>query len=157
MVIIFINSQFIHFILGLDGTHSGSSYKQGYSAEDGDDSSVVSAFFCPLKLSIGEDLLFENSSPGDSKKCRPLHIEYTKESKQTTNSIHSRLKESFNSGQIEVEVSSVIDMRRVKFSVKINALSTMLDGKCINAIMGNNATTRCRGCGETNKDFRGNK
>ena len=59
--------------------------------------------------------------------------------------MHSRLKESFNSGQIDVKVSSVIDMRRMRFRVKINALSTMLDGKCKNAIKGNKATTRCRG------------
>ena len=117
----------------------------------------MTAFFCPLKLSTGEDCLFENTSPGDSQKCRPLYIEYAKETKELTKTLHANLNECLNAIPVEAQVYSVKDMRDVKFSFKIDALSTMLDGKCINAIVGNTSTLRCRGCGETNKQFLSNK
>ena len=101
--------------------------------------------------------MFENTSPGDSQKCRPLYIEYAKETKELTKTLHANLNECLNAIPVEAQVYSVKDMKDVKFSFKIDALSTMLDGKCINVIVGNTSTLRCRGCGETNNQFQSNK
>ena len=110
---------------------------------------------CPLELTFNDTKIFENKSPGDSQKCRPLYIEYTKETKEQTKNLYEIFSNEFTNTTLYSEITSKFDQKVIRFSTTLSAMSTMFDGKCINAIVGNNATTRCRCCKETNKDYCG--
>ena len=141
----------------MDGTHSGSEYKQKFSSQKSQDSAVFTSYMCPLSLKSPSEILFVNDKPGDSQKCRPLVLMYERETKDLTVSEFKKLEAAFeNCEPIPITFFSETDQAEIKFNATLKAYPTMFDGKCLNAILENNATTRCRGCKETNKDFASN-
>ena len=109
-----------------------------------------------LRLSQSQ-ILFKNESPGDSTKCRPLLILYEEETSDLTITEFNKLEKALDMpATIEISLYSGFDMQDLTISVKLVSFPTMFDGKCINAILKNRATTRCRACKLTYNDFGSN-
>lgn len=142
------------FKYGFDGTTSNSGYKQNFCDKSQSDSFLFNAFLCPLSLQVDNKIIYENKSPGDSKLCRPLLIKYARETEQLTKEVANKIK-------IDLETCTPFTLlfknesMEKKFNVTLLPASTMLDGKAMNAITGNAATTRCRICKNTFKGFKG--
>ena len=142
----------------MDGTHSDATYKQNFDDENADDFAVFSAFLCPLSIKTSTEYVFQNNSPGDRTKCRPLLISYKRETFEITVSEFKILESAFEKNKrIDVKFFSTWDEKELSFRVNLKPNATMLDGKCLNAILGNAATTRCRACKETHNTNKGDK
>ena len=136
----------------MDGTTSGSNYKQAFSSAEIDDTYIFSSFMCPLSLTEKSTNaeIFTNHSPGDERKCRPLSIQFEKESNSLTESTYASIQEELmQTPYIMVPIGAEL------VKVNITAHPTMMDGKCLNVLLENNASQRCRGCSETYKTFKG--
>ena len=137
----------------MDGTASGTNYKQSFTDPNADDTYVFTSFMCPLLLKneTSKTVIYENFSPGDEQKCRPIFIYFLKETAELTEKIFKKITRELTSTpsiNINLQNGSIAN-------VKISGHPTMMDGKCLNVLMGNSATTRCRGCFETFKTFKG--
>lgn len=141
---------------GFDGTTSNSNYKQGFAGQRYDDTYFFNSFMCPLSASCEDQILWKNPSPGGSLYCRPISINFSKESPEITKSEFEILQE-----QLECLVNQKIDFfshsdnKIISTILDIKAKCTMVDGKVLNVLADNKASLRCRICKLTYKGYKG--
>ena len=133
---------------GFDGSSGHSSYKQAFHGPGASDSSVLITSIVPLRLVCNDKIVWQNPRPSSTRFCRPLKIEFTKE----TASILVREKERVDEELNDLEMSVVpVGERLVKVSHKLTLV--MIDGKVCNAITETTSSQRCYICNSTSKEF----
>lgn len=69
----------LHSKWGFDGSSGHSSYKQAFLDSSSSDSAVFITSIVPLKLANNNITIWKNPRPSSTRFCRPLKIEYIKE------------------------------------------------------------------------------
>ena len=110
---------------------------------------VSSFIIIQLKSTHSDDSSWLNPTPQSVRFCRPLRIALEKEDDVATLSEHKRLNE-----EIEKLIPHRFKMSNEKsVRIKFNIYQTLFDGKCLNTIVGNSATSRCPVCFYTAHKF----
>ena len=65
---------------GFDGSSGHSSYKQAFHGAEANDAAVFITCFVPLRLVSSSKIIWQNPRPGSTRYCRPLKIEFVKDS-----------------------------------------------------------------------------
>lgn len=133
---------------GFDGSSGHSSYKQAFHGTGEDDSSVFITCLVPLRLMCNNKVIWENLCPASTVYCRPLKMEFVKESSDVSVAEKKRFDREINS--IENSLTNLED-RTVQ--VKHNLIFAMVDGKVCNAISETKSTQKCFLCGATSAMF----
>ena len=112
----------------------------------------------PLKLVINKKDVWINSKCSSSHLCRPLHLQYQKETKAVTVNEDNRIREEIMN-LLELPINFTYeDGTNLSVSRGYNVNIIMLDGKAVNAITNANSTQTCNVCGakpsEMNNLFR---
>jgi len=141
---------------GMDGTTGQSQYNQPNNKNDNEvlnDSSLITVTMTMLKLIHREGegkeqkvtTLWENESPQSPHSCRPIQLEFEKESEEYV----LRTKKEID-GQIEK-----LPLHLLKTMIDKNVLIdysfffTMIDGKILNFVTGTKSSQNCPICGAT--------
>ena len=131
---------------GFDGSSGYSSYKyiSQNQIEEGT-SSVFLTSFVPIKLSTQSTnkTIWKNPSPSSSQYCRPIKIEWIRETREV-----SLREETYMNNQIRNLQQYSSDIGPVRFQMDL----TMIDGKICNAIS-NSSSMRCYICGATSSQL----
>ena len=110
---------------------------------------VTSMILIKLESSVSDSCFWINPTPQSTRFCRPLRIALEKEESENTMNEHKRLSaEIDNLLQYKFKMCNGKTVR-VKFVVS----QTLFNGKCINTIVGNKASSRCPMCGRTAHEF----
>ena len=105
---------------------------------------------CFLQVYANSNLVWTNPSPGGTSFCKPIRISFQKEEVSLVNEEYARiLREIPQSMEFGLEINSEWRNFRVQFQGR----ASMLDGKCLNTVSHNNATSRCHMCKKTAKQF----
>jgi len=137
---------------GFDGSTGQSLYKQNFvlDASDTLDQSLFVTTLIPLKLvdSIGR-VIWMNRSPQSVRFCRPLKIEFVKETKTHI------LKEKAN---LDLEIQNLLpmvyeDANKQSYTISFELKMTLIDGKVLNILTGTNSTQSCPICGAKPMQF----
>ena len=103
---------------------------------------VSSILVIGLKSRAFNDCVWINPTPQSVRFCRPLRIALEKEDNAATLREHDRLNE-----EIEKLIRHRFKMSNNKFvKITFNVYQTLFDGKCLNTITGNKASSRCPVC-----------
>lgn len=132
---------------GCDGSNQ-VMYKQKFLDDNASDASVFITSIVPLRLQQGELIIWQNPLPSSPRFCRPLKINYAKETFELTNDEIKRVK-----SEASLLKPTQIDLDEKNFLVHHRLLCTMVDGKVCNAITDTKFTRKCFVCGLTFKDF----
>lgn len=136
---------------GFDGSTGQSSYKQRFLDEGplSNDCSLFVTTIIPLKL-VGNcgEILWTNRSPQSIRFCRPLKMEFAKE---TTDHI---LTEKLN---LDTQIKNLSDFEYTfsnkKIAVRFELCMTLIDGKVLNILTSTKSCQLCPICGAGPKDF----
>ena len=90
-----------------------------------------------------------NPTPQSVRFCRPLRIALEKETDEITKREFNRLNRELKT--LKSYEFSMSNSKSAK--VKFNVFQTLFDGKCLNTIVGNTASTRCPMCLRTTHEF----
>ncbi|KAJ6646173.1 hypothetical protein Bhyg_01384 [Pseudolycoriella hygida] len=96
---------------------------------------------CGLKTETGKNM-WMNPTPQSVRFCRPLRIAIEKEDEYSIRAEDSRLRKEISN--LRPYTFSLPNGKRA--SVRFDLYLSMIDGKCLNAVLGNSATTRCPVC-----------
>lgn len=141
---------------GFDGSSGHSSYKQMFigtrTQGDADDSSVFISSIVPIRLVCGNsdntNVVWQNPRPSSTRYCRPIKINFAKESTQLAIAEKNRI-----SAQIKNLTSSPVALDGKIIMVSHELILTMVDGKICNALTDTASTQRCYICGASSKEF----
>ena len=110
---------------------------------------VSSMIIIKLKSCVSDECSWINPTPQSIRFCRPLRIATEKENDLTIIREHNRLNK-----EISDLTPHTFKMTNEKAArVKYNVFQTLFDGKCINTIVGNKASSRCPMCLRTAHQF----
>lgn len=139
---------------GFDGTSGQSIYKMKFNDPNISDSSLLFTSLVPLQLTAvntenkSECILWSNTKPSSTQYCRPLKLEFVKETDETS------LKEK---SHYETQIQQLKPLERVinarKILVEYELAMTMIDGKVCNAVTGTKSSLRCYLCDATSTKF----
>jgi len=133
---------------GFDGSSGHSSYKQAFHGPEASDSAVFITCIVPLRLICGEKILWQNPRPASTRYCRPLKIEFVKESTDVSISEKKQMDEHIRNLR-----KSFVLIQEKSLNVNHNLIFAMVDGKVCNALTGTTSTQKCYICGATSKNF----
>ena len=144
---------------GFDGSSGQSEYKQKFSSADMDDSSLFCTTLVPLQLKHKDIVIWENPVPSSSRFCRPIHLQFKKETTALSQSEYSMI-ESEISNLTKATINLDIDYelaedenRNDNVQVTYDLHFTMADQKVLNALTETASSMRCYVCGATPKVF----
>ena len=137
---------------GMDGASSQSVYNQKFDETDLEagkyhEESLFQTAIVPLKLVISGVDIWINQKPSSSHFCRPLQLQYQKETKEVIKAEEARVNkeiENLKDFKLDITLSSG---DKVCLSVKYSIHVTMLDGKAVNALTDTNSSQSCNVCG----------
>ena len=137
---------------GMDGASSQSVYNQKFDETDLEagkyhEESLFQTAIVPLKLVISGVDIWINQKPSSSHFCRPLQLQYQKETKEVIKAEEARVNkeiENLKDFKLDITLSSG---EKVCLSVKYSIHVTMLDGKAVNALTDTNSSQSCNVCG----------
>ncbi|CAG9772082.1 unnamed protein product [Ceutorhynchus assimilis] len=127
---------------GMDGSSGHPEFKQRFIDSNSTDSTVFCTNLVPLLLKTGDSVIWKNESPSSSSLCRPIRIAFCKEDTASTQKEYSRVMKEID----ELANTTIRLNNSVEVTVQHEFLFTMVDGKIINAISENKATSRCPVC-----------
>lgn len=138
---------------GFDGSTGHSSYKQKFqeaSTSDDSDYSLFATTMTPLRLvdSVGRPL-WNNRTPQSIRFCRPIKLEFCKETKEKILLEDNDLKQQINglnSLKIVIDVGKIIE-------IHFKLFLTLIDGKVLNVLTNTKSSQSCPICKATPKDF----
>lgn len=141
---------------GCDGTSGQSTFKQKFDNDDEDktDATIFFTSVVPLQLVFvdGGDnegiTVWKNPRPSSPRFCRPIKIEFLKETAEGTRNEVKNIKEQEEQLQ---PFHTIVNGKEVTVSYKL-AL-TMVDGKVCNSLTSTASSQRCYLCGATSKEF----
>ncbi|XP_039967555.1 uncharacterized protein LOC120779423 [Bactrocera tryoni] len=130
---------------GFDGSSGHSSHKQAYHNPAANDSSVFITCIVPNRLICGSKIMWQNPRLASARFCRPLKIEFVKESTAVSRTENERVG-------IEIRnlLNSVIPYGNKYLEVKHNLILSM---QVCNAVTETTSTQKCYLCGASSKDF----
>ncbi|CAH0546850.1 unnamed protein product [Brassicogethes aeneus] len=136
---------------GCDGS-TGQEYKQKFSDKDSSDANIFFTSTVPLQLSVVNEnheniVVWQNPRPSSSRFCRPIRLQFLKESVKST-----REEQKY----IEQQIRSLLPFYNVhgkKIKIEYKLVFTMIDGKIKNAITETDSSMRCYICKATSKQF----
>lgn len=138
---------------GFDGSSSHTQYMQKFASETSDDKYIFLSSLVPLRL-IAENeysetiVLWQNPRPSSPRFCRPIKLQYEKESVELTK------KEKLNiDNQINSLINTTVMIDEKEYSITHSPLFTMIDGKICNSLTDTKSTLRCYLCDATSKEF----
>lgn len=137
-------------IWGFDGSSGQALYKQSFSDGNSDDSSIFATTFTPLQIiTASNDVIWLNPSPQSYRYCRPVHIQYQKESKELI------LSEKLNIQQQIDSLNPMVTETSKGHKIKINydLICAAIDGKVLNTILNTASQLRCPFCDLTSNQF----
>lgn len=136
---------------GCDGS-SAQQYKQKFDESNSSDANVFFTSVVPLQMlasdSESEVVVWKNPRPSSPRYCRPLRLQFLKETVQSTVAEKKIVDEQIAS---LVTFNSVVGDNNVE--VKYELSFTMIDGKVRNAITNTASAQRCYLCNLTSKNF----
>jgi hypothetical protein len=100
---------------GFDGSSGQSQYKQRFSSteENFSDSNLFSTTLVPLDLSFGDVLLWRNQTTSSTRFCRPIRIQYIKETEQVLKNEQAYIQNQIDTVQ-ELIYSTLYKLRFLK-------------------------------------------
>lgn len=123
---------------GFDESTGQSSYKQKFDLDEPDssDSSLFVSTMIPIRLvhSLNR-LIWVNRSPQSVRFCRPIKIEYAKES-------FAKIQEEKHNLDIQVANLQNFTSHNANISVNFKTYMTWIDGKVLN-VLTNTKSTQC--------------
>lgn len=141
----------IIFSSGFDGSSGHSMYKQKSDiTHTYSDTSLFATTVIPLRLQThNKIILWNNRTPQSVRFCRPLKLEFIKESTEHI------LKEKQNiDKQIEDLQELQITLLNGKvIKIKYTMFMTLIDGKVLNVLTGTKSSQACPICGATPSNF----
>lgn len=145
----------LHVSLGFDSSASHLSPNQSFEKKEKKkiDSSVslfVSCFTILAILSTTGKKMWINPTPQSVRFCRPLRVCYEKETEESSLREFERLEREALWIHNHKFKNASGEISKVKYKIS----KTLFDGKCVNCILGNKATTRCPICGKTSSEFK---
>jgi hypothetical protein len=93
-------------------------------------------------------IVWKNPRPASPRFCRPIKIEFLKETPETTRLEVGHIKE-----QAKNPIPYKTSINRKNITVKYELVLTMIDAKVCNPLANNPSTQRCYICEATSKDF----
>lgn len=134
---------------GFDGSSSQSRYNQQIDDFSTDDSNIYAITTTPLVLESSEFVVWKNPCPSSVRFCRPLSLEFVKETKD----LNVRTKQN-----IDMEIESLENFVYILPSGKSITMSyelylTMVDGKVVSHITNQSSFQRCTCCSATPKQM----
>ena len=139
---------------GMDGAGNQSIYSHTSKSETGDltaevEGSIFATTLVPLRVEDQNSKIYWPSpGPQSDRFCRPVRLQFQKESKELIINEHQRMLAEI--GKIQ---SFTINHNDTNILVDYQLFEAMLDGKCLNYVLGNNCTQRCPICGMMNTTF----
>lgn len=133
---------------GFDGSSGHSSYKQAFCDLDANDSSVFITCLVPIRLTLGENVIWQNPSPASTRYCKPIRIEFRKETTEFIVEEKNKMDEEIRN----IQNSNVL-VQSKQIGIKHKLIFSMIDGKVCNAITETTSTMRCFICGATSTHF----
>lgn len=138
---------------GFDSSTGHAQFKQAFnepSTSKCSDASLFATTIIPLRLVLPCGMpIWNNRAPQSVRFCRPIKLEYTKETKDTVLKEHSDLKNEIDA--LENMVITIAENKTVEIS--FNLCLTLIDGKVLNILTGTLSNQACPICGATPKDF----
>ena len=146
---------------GMDGTTGQARYNQANSKEDGEimnDSSLMTVTMTMLKLIHRDEegdeatitTIWENESPQSTHSCRPIQLEFQKESEAYIKQTKKNIDE-----QIEDLPTHLLKMHNGQnLAISYRFYFTMIDGKVMNVVTGTRSAQNCPFCGATPTQMR---
>lgn len=139
---------------GSDGSSGQSEYKQSFADESSTDSNVLLTSLVPLQLSgfnaetQSNIIVWQNSRPSSPWFCRPIRLQFKRETKESTIE-----EKRFVDEQIEslTKFDTFQDGKSVGVNFKL--IFTMIDGKVCNVVTETTSSMRCYLCKATSKNF----
>lgn len=139
--------------LGFDSSSGHTNPHQTYANSENEDSSAQQSLFVTsmivIALQCSTSNAWLNPTPQSVRFCRPLRIAFEKENDIITKREFNRLNEEIKN--LFSHSFTMSNSKNVK--VTFNVYQTLFDGKCVNTIVGNSATTRCPMCLRTSHQF----
>lgn len=131
-----------------DGSSGQSQYKQALPEESEliSDANLFITSFVPIRLTDEESgaIIWQNPVPSSVRFCRPISIEFCKETPEKTKSVVDEIK-----NQIQTLLPSIINNEGVGVQVKHELFLTMVDGKVAQALTDTPSSSTCTICGAT--------
>ena len=129
---------------GYDGSSSQSQYKQGGASDDGQ---ILHTSLVPLQLLYGNCVVWQNRTPSSTRFCRPLKLEYVRETKEVNVREDAFWKDQVSELQPHTVRLAETEMEAGHLDVIITfrVLETMLDGK-VHANVTGTSTQCCTVC-----------
>lgn len=115
---------------GLDGSGGHQLYRQKFGNCLGADSHILSTQLVPIRLHLNDaerTIIWQNPSPNSNRLCRPIALEFIKDTSHVTNQSIARVN-----NQISNLSPSIIG----SLTVHHKLFFTMLDGKTFNQMTG---------------------
>lgn len=141
----------LFFSYGYDGSSGQSLYKQGFQIHDSPsiDSSLFVTTIVPLKLiNETQQIIWLNKTPQSVRFCRPLKIEFIKE----TTALILAEKENLDA-QIRNMQIYLYKFKEKYIYVEYTGHMTLIDGKVLNILSGTNSCQSCPICGAKPKQL----
>lgn len=133
---------------GCDGSSGQSQYKQTLPEESElvSDANLFITSLVPIKLmnEITGDIVWQNPVPSSVRYCRPISIEFCKETPQKTKAVVDEIK-----NQIISLGPSLINIEGEGVNVKHELFMTMVDGKVAQVLTDTPSSSTCTICGAT--------
>ena len=139
----------LHYKWGFDGATGQSIYKQAIEEED---EPAQESLFCttlvPLQLTVNGRPVWANPAPCSTRVCRPIHIQYARETPALCRDERNRVQEEVSRLQPTAAVSATgaevsVPTANDTYSLQL----TMIDGKAANAVTGTKSSIVCSLCG----------
>lgn len=116
---------------GFDGSSNQSIYNQD---KVGSENSLFASVIIPLCILHGSNTLWINSNSRSVRYCRPLCLEYTKETKNHVLAVKSSIDEEIkNLGSLVLDLDDDL-----KVSFKFHMVLSLIDGKVHSYLGGKN-------------------
>ena len=145
-----VHSGILYCKLGFDGASSQSVYKQKFDQmsileEKIDEESLFLTALVPLLRTVDGINVWVNKKPSSAHFCRPVKLQYKKESKELSKEEFDRLTDEIKNlslGLISVGIDGQ-EFASIQFKVDL----TMFDGKVVIALTDTSSTQSCNVCG----------
>lgn len=137
---------------GFDGSTGHSSYKQQYqsTSENVNDEHLFATTLIPLRLTTGNnEILWNNRASQSTRFCRPIRLQYVKESKHVIQIEKERVDNEINN----LESFEVILNDNIKICIHFCLYLTLIDGKVLNYLTDTKSMQSCPICRATPKQF----
>ena len=137
--------------IGFDGASSQSIYKQkfdslNFTEESKQEDSLFSTAIVPLLFKVENIDFWKNSKSSSCHFCRPLHLQYKKETSELCKEEEADLQTQMNQLKpfsTDLNIAGAVITIKVTFKIDM----TMFDGKVINSLTDTKSTQSCNVCG----------